>query len=86
MTGRAAERFGGGKDGENVTSSDGEVFDEKSETDVADSAIPVTHDAEEDTWTEAARISQRRDWDANEADLIDQAIVAPLPEDEFDVD
>lgn len=67
-----------------MTSSGGEVFDEKPERDVADQVIPVTDDGEQDTWTEAARIAQRRDWDANEADLIDQAIVAPLPEDELD--
>ncbi|MGV0836422.1 hypothetical protein [Mycolicibacterium thermoresistibile] len=69
-----------------MTSSGGEVFDEKPETDVADQEIPVTDDGEEDTWSEAARIAQRRDWDANEADLIEQAIAAPLPEDDADAE
>lgn len=76
------------KDGSIVTNPEGLTFgDETPEGDVADQSIPATDgDGEEDTWAEAARISQRRDWEANEADLVDQAIVAPLPEDGDDPD
>jgi hypothetical protein len=45
-----------------------------------DDLIPVeipVEDAEEDTWREAARVTQARDWEANEADLIEQAIAVP---------
>lgn len=42
--------------------------------------------SDEDTWREADRVTAARDWDANEADLIDQAIAVPLPDDELDVD
>jgi hypothetical protein len=39
---------------------------------------------DEDTWREAARVTTARDWDANEADLIDQAIVVPDDDLEYD--
>ena len=39
---------------------------------------------EDDTWRDAARVTTARDWEANEADLIEQAIAVPLPDDELD--
>jgi hypothetical protein len=38
----------------------------------------------EDTWRDAARVMGARDWDASEADLIEQAIAVPDDESEFD--
>jgi hypothetical protein len=57
--------------------------DETPEADVAEQLIPVdTRD--EDTWLDAARVTTARDWDANEADLIEQAIAVPEDDSEFD--
>ena len=39
---------------------------------------------DEDTWRDAARVTTARDWDANEADLIEQAIAVPDDDSEFD--
>jgi len=41
-------------------------------------------DAQEDTWQEAERVARARDWEASEADLIEQAIAVPGDESEFD--
>jgi hypothetical protein len=41
-------------------------------------------DVDDDTWSEAARVESARDWDANEADLIEQAIAVPEDDSEFD--
>jgi hypothetical protein len=38
----------------------------------------------EDTWRDAARLTGVRDWEASEADLIEQAIAVPDDESEFD--
>lgn len=51
------------------------------EADVADQHIPVDP-SEEDTWQDATAISTERKWDAAEADLIEQAIEVPIPDDE----
>ena len=40
--------------------------------------------ADDDTWRDAARVASARDWEANEADLIEQAIAVPDDESEFD--
>ena len=39
---------------------------------------------DDDTWSEATRVASARDWDANEADLIEQAIAVPEDDSEFD--
>jgi hypothetical protein len=40
---------------------------------------------DDDTLSEATRVASARDWDANEADLIEQAIAVPEDDDsEFD--
>jgi hypothetical protein len=41
-------------------------------------------DAPEDTWQEAERATRARGGEASEADLIEQAIVVPDDESEFD--
>ena len=40
--------------------------------------------SDEDTWRDAARVTSARDWEANEADLIEQAIAVPDDDSEFD--
>ncbi|WP_200828144.1 hypothetical protein [Mycobacterium sp. 3519A] len=39
---------------------------------------------DDDTWLEADRVATGRGWEANEADLIEQAIAVPDDESEFD--
>ena len=39
---------------------------------------------EDDAWREAAPVMTGRDWEANEADLIEQATAVPDDDSEFD--
>jgi hypothetical protein len=39
---------------------------------------------DEDTWRDAARVSGARDSEADEADLIEQAIAVPADDSDFD--
>lgn len=39
---------------------------------------------DDDTWREAARVTSARDWEANEADLIEQSTAVPDDDSEFD--
>ena len=69
-----------------MTKPDGLAFGEAipeavPEADVADQRTPVDP-ADDDSWQDAAAISTERKWDANEADLIEQAIEVPLPDDD----
>lgn len=69
-----------------MTNPDGLEFTEAApEADVAEQRVPVAPD-EPDTWTDATRITEARDWDASEADLVEQALEVPLPDDEADFD
>jgi hypothetical protein len=45
---------------------------------------PEADAGDEDTWRDAARVTSARDWEANEADLIEQAIAVPDDDSEFD--
>jgi hypothetical protein len=49
------------------------------EADVAEQRVPVEPD--EDNWLDAGVIGAARERDANEADLVEQAISVPLPDD-----
>jgi hypothetical protein len=71
-----------------MTDPDGPAFgDDTPEADVVEQLIPVeTTDGDEDTWREAERVTAAREWEASEADLVDQAIEVPLPDDELDFD
>ena len=51
--------------------------------DVVEQLIPIDV-SDEDTWRDAARVASSRDWQASEADLIDQAIAVPDDDSEFD--
>lgn len=67
-----------------MTEPDVSPFGEEApEADVAEQAIPVDP-GDEDTWQDAERVTKARDWDANEADLIEQAIAVPDDDLEFD--
>ena len=41
-------------------------------------------DVRDDDWREAVRVTSAREWEANEADLIEQAIAVPDDDSEFD--
>ena len=67
-----------------MTTPDGGAFgDAVPEADVVEQLTPIDV-RDDDTWLEAARVTSARDWDANEADLIEQAIAVPDDESEFD--
>ena len=67
-----------------MTSPDGSVLgDGASEADVAEQLIPIEV-SDEDTWRDAARVMGARDWEASEADLLEQAIAVPDDDSEFD--
>jgi hypothetical protein len=66
-----------------MTTPEGSAFDDAPEADVAEQLIPIEAD-DEDTWRDAARATSARDWEASEADLIDQAIAVPDDDSEFD--
>jgi hypothetical protein len=57
--------------------------EETPEADRAEQRTPANED-DEDTWQDAARVTTARDWDANEADLIEQAIEVPDDDADFD--
>jgi len=67
-----------------MTNPDGSGFgDDAPEADVVEQLIPIDV-SDEDTWRDAARVASSRDWQASEADLIDQAIAVPDDDSEFD--
>lgn len=67
-----------------MTNPDGGAFgDDAPEADAVEQLIPIDV-RDEDTWREAARVASARDWEANEADLIEQAIAVPDDDAEFD--
>jgi hypothetical protein len=57
--------------------------EERPEADVAEQRVPA-QPSDEDTWHDAAHITAVRDWEASEADLIEQAIVVPDEDPDFD--
>jgi len=61
----------------------GSFGDDTPEADLVEQLIPIDR-GDEDTWRDAARVTTEREWDANEADLIEQAIAVPYDESEFD--
>ncbi|WP_409434881.1 hypothetical protein [Mycobacterium sp. SMC-14] len=54
------------------------------EADLAEQRIPA--DASDDDGLDPALLENADDTDANPADLIDQAISVPLPDDDYDAD
>jgi len=67
-----------------MTRPEGSPFgDDAPEADVGEQLIAVDA-GDEDTWRDAARVTSARDWEANVADLIEQAIEVPDDDSEFD--
>ncbi|NVN48358.1 hypothetical protein [Mycolicibacterium hippocampi] len=69
-----------------MTTPDPSPLGDAAEADVADLADqhrPID-DVDSDAWPDAQRVSSDRDWQASEADLIEQAIEVPLDESEPD--
>ena len=67
-----------------MTNPQGAEFgDDAPEADVVEQHMPVDV-SDHDPWRDAARVTDARDWEASEADLIDQAIVVPDDDSEFD--
>ncbi len=62
-----------------MTTPDRSPFGDAAEADVVEQRIPVD-DVDEDSWRDAQRVGDDLDWQAGEADLIEQA--TPVPEDE----
>lgn len=63
------------------------VFGEEApEADVVEQQLPVDADADDEGGLDPARISASGNWDANEADLIEQSIAVPLPDDDPEFD
>jgi len=68
-----------------MTKPDGRhLGDDAPEADVAEQRQSIDVRDEEDTWGDAARVTAARDSEANEADLIEQAIAVPDDDSEFD--
>lgn len=55
---------------------EGPEVPEAPEADVAEQRTPVD-DSDPGSWPDAQRVSDDRDWQANEADLIEQSIEVP---------
>jgi hypothetical protein len=67
-----------------MTHPEGLTFGEESpEADVVEQLTPV-EDRDDDTWRDADRVTAAKDWDATEADLIEQAIDVPDDEADFE--
>ena len=67
-----------------MTSPQDNPFDDAPEADVAEQRTPVDPDeAADGTVLDADRVAGERDWQASEADLIEQTIDVPL-DDDFD--
>lgn len=67
-----------------MTTPQGRAFgDDTPEADVVEQRIPIDV-RDDDTWNDAARVTTGRDWEADEADLIEQAIAVPDDDAEFD--
>lgn len=68
-----------------MTTPQDDPFDDAPEADVAEQRIPVdpADDAADGAWRDADRVAGERDWQASEADLIEQTIDVPI-DDDFD--
>ncbi|PRC42985.1 hypothetical protein C6A85_000000107670 [Mycobacterium sp. ITM-2017-0098] len=66
-----------------MTTPDRSPIGDAPEADVVEQRIPVD-DSDEDSWRDTQRVGDDRDWQASEADLIEQATAVPDDEPEFD--
>jgi hypothetical protein len=66
-----------------MTTPDPNSLGDAAEADVVDQHLAIDG-VDDDAWSDAPRIAADRDWQASEADLIEQAIVVPEDESESD--
>lgn len=66
-----------------MTTPDRNQFGEAAEADVVEQLTPAA-DVDDESWPDAERVGTERDWQASEADLIEQSIPVPEDESEFD--
>ncbi len=67
-----------------MTHPEGSTFgDDAPEADVVEQLIPIDA-GDEDAWGDALSVTTARNWEADEADLIEQAIAVPEDDSEFD--
>lgn len=68
-----------------MTTPDRDPLPDAAEADVVEQLTPAAADGvDDDTWRDAERVSGDRDSEANEADLIEQAIEVPDDDADFD--
>lgn len=67
-----------------MTTPDRDPLPDAAEADLVEQLTPAAADADDDTWRDAERVSGDRDVEANEADLIEQAIEVPDDDADFD--
>ena len=64
-----------------MTTPDPSAHGDAAEADVVEQSQPID-DVDDNGWVEAQRVSEDRDWQASEADLIEQATEVPTDESE----
>jgi hypothetical protein len=69
-----------------MTTPDRTPFGDAAEADVVEQQMAVDQQipADDDAWRDSQRVSADRDWQANEADLIEQAMDVPDDGSDFD--
>lgn len=66
-----------------MTTPDRTPFGDAAEADLVDQQIPVV-DGDQESWGDPQVVGDHRDWQASEADLIEQATAVPDEESGFD--
>ncbi|MBX7434532.1 hypothetical protein JDV09_20865 [Mycobacterium sp. Y57] len=67
-----------------MTTPDRSPFGDATEADVAEQHSPVGDAGDDDTWSDAAKVGTDRGWQADEADLIEQALDVPDDDTDFE--
>ncbi|ABM13829.1 MULTISPECIES: hypothetical protein [Mycolicibacterium] len=67
-----------------MTTPDPGQLGDAAEADVAEQLTPIDDVVDEDTWNDTQRVGEERDWQASEADLIEQSLAVPDDDAEFD--
>ncbi len=68
-----------------MTTPDRDPLPDAAEADVVEQLTPADADDDaDDTWRDAQRVAGDREWQANEADLIEQAIEVPDDDADFE--
>jgi hypothetical protein len=67
-----------------MTTPDRGPIEDAAEADVVEQNMPVADLDDEGSWPEAERVGAERDWQASEADLIEQTSAVPEDETGFD--